>query len=1831
MESSSIQEKILFVLSKTKEALLADVKSEFLPLRSTMEKAAGELSTSDFSLDKWLDNYKMVIEAIFTQVGYDISQLKSTTDFVSKFSKVFSSVETLFNTLGENNNDTSTKIENVLSAVNSFTGDLNDLLNAKTEYISKELDDLSEGLESKIFNRTLIKRILEHILITLLKNIRVVFADEIELVRMIAESKVKSVEDFKKLLEDTVKDEMSDAYNRLNTLCDRIGKEGVDEVNKIIAELKEAEKAVDYQDIVRIMNCAYSILSFFGLIKEKTIELKVPKSVLSDITKASAEVNKALTDINKEKEKAVLEVFSEIDKNTAVSQVAITTGVMNVGVAALADTGSCVNEYINDAKKAVSDETSKVVKDLKAISIPVKILVFRWECFPKLFTTPIDYLQDLYPIKDVDDAQQLLERIVNVARAFNPNIPDYSSLKNLLYSLLKQLEDKFISKADDNIKKVITEVKAFITLLEKVAQNVKENLSVVLETYKNVLLLLSTDLSKILQEATQIKGEIENECTHAFNSLAEEAKKEVNVIYTELKNELPQPNLKIDYTSLVNDVKSVIVADINRLASDGKTLNETDINGFFTDLDKKLEDWSTRTCQDIYKKVSSETWNNRFDNTFSLLQTEFGNDMQVVSKLFSKKGAKDLISDFDGTTDNVFTQLDITDYVHIITTAVEEVALPDPVRYYDDFRINVFEKSLSDANGLKNSISKCTGKTAADVDKILNELPSQIWDKVRKEVVDKFISYIKEVLQKALRTVLRKYLNNVIEDIFKSIDLKDEEKKIISSLGNDINAYLLSGMKFKDTVKLVVDIYNYIPSDVKKAVGSLLPDLPSNDFFDYIKEDIDVKLDLDNSFFVATIVDANDGGKTDDVNIEVKGKIQVCAFIKDGGLYIYPVIDAATKFDIYIGNYKLSIGVEGGMNTSAKDTDGKDMIGLCFKEGKHNAIKGSDEYDLNALSAWITLGFGRKENSKELTLFDTKYLGLTLKDFPQLLFCGCGGKLPEVATEGVSKKTREGFLDFGYKGMIKDAEVIIHTTKMGAFFAQVFKDDVKVPFSTYIWYDLRNGFDFGGDASLKIDVDLNKLKIGNVTFDKLDIDCGFKGDKLFSNFAQDLSIDFKGMVLAFEGLGLDLNLKGFEFGSDSFLPNLSLELPSFTIKGAGLTIDCAAVQGSGLISYKDGIITGVVQLTIVKKFGMSGFVQCDMGTAKGHNFNLVVLMSAYFSPGIPLDLGFSVTAAGGVIGLNRKIDRNEVSKGCRNGTLGSVFFVQDVKSHLAEMESSITSYFPTKTNQFFFGMLAQISYEPVVRVSFGLLLQLPKPVEIIIVGAVNVSIKGSEDIVQINVYFAGGINFEEGIWFDASIVDSHVAGIELFGDMAFRLFWGGETKGFLISIGGFHPSYTPEKGLMVSNMKRVGMQLKMSPLKLSFETYLAVTSNTFQIGARLDIFVGWNKFNISGYASFDCLFQFDPFKFMFDLCAGVAVKIGKIKILSIDLSMNVIGPSAWHIKGKAKFTFLLIPIPVSFGLTIGKDKNALPSEPIEVYPLLQNEIQNQKNWTAKSNSLTDNMVLMCNLDSDRLIVQPCDTILFSQSVVPFCDAKSDDSAATDGLQKMEVFNGKRPSDYDYISVEKLEVGTDKEKEDMKKQDVKVDFAPSLFKNLSIKEKLKSPSYEKWSGGFSLEGTKECVPNPNAEFATVVYECNSNPKTLIINGNENRRNVVGLDPGFIEAIAHSRLGRPNRVIEIAQKRVCSIHREASFINAHHLNRQQIDAIRVEKLREEDEHRRGTEHDVDPQLEKSLNQNITDFIVCDSAYARRDKASFERYMNSLDRKLQKNRQLVEINDL
>ena len=526
-------------------------------------------------------------------------------------------------------------------------------------------------------------------------------------------------------------------------------------------------------------------------------------------------------------------------------------------------------------------------------------------------------------------------------------------------------------------------------------------------------------------------------------------------------------------------------------------------------------------------------------------------------------------------------------------------------------------------------------------------------------------------------------------------------------------------------------------------------------------------------------------------------------------------------------------------------------------------------------------------------------------------------------------------------------------------------------------------------------------------------------------------------------------------------------------------MDASAVKGGGFISIdqETGEFFGVLDLNIINKIGVGGFLLCDPGTAKGHFFSLVVLLSARFNPGIPLGLGFSLTAVGGTLGLNRELSRDAIQNGVRTGSLDQVFFVQDIQKHLAEMKSNVLAYFPAKKGQFFFGILGEITFEPLVKCAFGLLLQLPKPTEIIIVGALKVN--AAEGLVRINVYFAGGINFEEGMWFDSSIVDSKIVGLSISGDMAFRLNWGGQ-KGFLISIGGFHPAYKPEEGLHVGTMNRLAMKLDYSILKISFESYLAVTSNTFQIGARLDLKVGWERFGLVGYASYDALFQFDPFMFLFNAQAAVSVQIGSTKLLTAYLNLDVQGPAPWIIAGYAKFTVLLMSVKVKFTKTWGDRAPELPSKTVEVFPILETEWKKDNNWSVDNgDSSGTTLVTLFGHKTANKVLHPDGSLTFNQSSIPFYTQES--------LEKMDLCNDAVPSDYDSLKMSLLN-GQVIEKAAIEQND----FAPALYKNMTIREKLDSESYVKYNSGFTLDKKDKFLSKGQETILkrNVIYETRS---------------------------------------------------------------------------------------------------------------------------------------------
>jgi uncharacterized protein DUF6603 len=86
---------------------------------------------------------------------------------------------------------------------------------------------------------------------------------------------------------------------------------------------------------------------------------------------------------------------------------------------------------------------------------------------------------------------------------------------------------------------------------------------------------------------------------------------------------------------------------------------------------------------------------------------------------------------------------------------------------------------------------------------------------------------------------------------------------------------------------------------------------------------------------------------------------------------------------------------------------------------------------------------------------------------------------------------------------------------------------------------------------------------------------------------------------------------------------------------------------------------------------------------------------------------------------------------------------------------------------------------------------------------------------------------------------------------------------FCVAIGSFNAHFpAPARFPQVA---RLALSLAdIDNPRLRFETYLALTFNTVQFGARLDVSYSAAVFTLAGFLGFDALFQFAPFQFIAD-------------------------------------------------------------------------------------------------------------------------------------------------------------------------------------------------------------------------------------------------------------------------------------------------------------------------------------------------------------------------------
>ena len=648
---------------------------------------------------------------------------------------------------------------------------------------------------------------------------------------------------------------------------------------------------------------------------------------------------------------------------------------------------------------------------------------------------------------------------------------------------------------------------------------------------------------------------------------------------------------------------------------------------------------------------------------------------------------------------------------------------------------------------------------------------------------------------------------------------------------------------------------------------------------------------------------------------------------------------------------------------------------------------------------------------------------------------------------------------FKLEGSANKCKVIIDTSKGDGFLQKILPAiKMEADFDLTLGYSNEAGLYFGGSSALEINLPMH-VALGPVGLDGLNIGLKFNDGKIPISLGVDLHASLGPIAVAIQDIGAKA-IFSFPPNNSGNLGPLQLDIGFQPPKGVGLSIDAGVVKGGGFILFDPdkGEYAGALQLSIADTLQVSaiGIINTIMPDGS-QGFSLLVIISVSFEPGIALGMGFFLSGLGGMLGINRTINVDAMREGVKNDAIEQIMFPEDIIAHINTLLPQIKAIFPVKQDQFMIGLMAKITWgvPALVTIEFGLCIEFTSPVRIAILGVLKIVLPEEDaPILQLQVNFLGIIDFDKGyLSFDASIYNSHILTFTLEGDMALRLNWGSE-KAFLLSVGGFHPSFKPPAALNVPKLKRLTLTILSPNPSLVLTAYFAVTSNTVQFGARIDFKFKAGSFSLVGYLGFDVLFQFSPFKFIANITAGLEVKMGSSTLFSINLDFELSGPTPWNAKGTASFHILFITIKFHFNVTWG-DAQQITAPSIAVLPKILEAFNLDANWSSELPANRYNLVTIANIvpQEGHIIFQAFGVVKVSQILMPL-------------KLVIDKFGNNTPSDINMIDISALRLGgidTELGNEDES-------FAPAAFKNMSDDDKLKSPSYTKEKGGIKVSDT-----------------------------------------------------------------------------------------------------------------------------------------------------------------
>lgn len=702
-----------------------------------------------------------------------------------------------------------------------------------------------------------------------------------------------------------------------------------------------------------------------------------------------------------------------------------------------------------------------------------------------------------------------------------------------------------------------------------------------------------------------------------------------------------------------------------------------------------------------------------------------------------------------------------------------------------------------------------------------------------------------------------------------------------------------------------------------------------------------------------------------------------------------------------------------------------------------------------------------------------------------LLGQGDGSRLEiqSFAIKGGGAVATNGENEILVEADLRGGKLVIKAGEGDSFLRSILGENgIEGNFDLLLGWSSKLGVYFQGSGGLEISLPTH-ISLGPIEIQGLTI--GIKPDA--GGIPIELGADVKGSLGPLEAVVQGIGFKAvFTFpgnNSGNLGPvNLSPEFKWPT--GVGLSIDAGGFTGGGFlfIDVDKGEYAGGLELEFQGTIALKAIGILNTKMPDGSDgFSLLIIITAEFVP-IQLGFGFTLNGVGGLLGLNRTMELEPLRLGVYDGSINSILFPTDIVANANRIIADIKRIFPPYEGQFVFGPMAKLGWgtPTLVSVELGLLIEVPSPVRLAILGVLRLALPTEEAaIVYIQINFIATLDFDKKEFtLDASLFNSRILTFALTGDMAIRIYWG-ENANFLFTIGGFHPSYTPPP-MGLPALRRLGLVIFDGNPDLRVECYFAVTSNTVQFGAMLSLYVEAGPASVKGYLSFDALIQFNPFKFIVEIGAMLAVRIFGEDLLSIRLRFVLEGPSPWHAYGEGEisisFFFFSIDITVHFDVTFGEDKKQM-LPPVEVFDPLLEAFKKVGNWRAELPAGSNLMVVMREIpteeQTDLLILHPFGILEVTQKIAPL-------------NMDINKFGTNAPLEtHRFFTVNSLALGAETFGQD--RLDVlKEQFAPASYQDMNDAQKLSSQSFAQFDSGVRIKGSDQLKASYIAGLE-VVYE------------------------------------------------------------------------------------------------------------------------------------------------